>query len=232
VNSSQPPSLTRSSQPGGRTRVRPAHRVSRPTDLPTWRSITRGAPPRTPLRMDSRRRRGFNPGRPASARGRAGHSSIAANLPSVTPQVQVERPQRSEDERPGGAARRRPYLATRKATGQRSLTNSQRPRRTPVSLEQDRRRPLGTKRRRYASRPCLCLFPAAAPISGHQAAVPVALAHGPGVSCHDPEDFAYRWVQNLCTVKFSSRSWDSGENNDAGANADPGDMRAASARRA
>ena len=40
MNSSQPPSLTRSSQPGGRTRVRPAHRISRlPPDLPTWRSI-------------------------------------------------------------------------------------------------------------------------------------------------------------------------------------------------
>jgi transposase len=52
-----------------------------------------------------------------TARGRAGHSSIAANPPPATPQVQVERPQRSEDERPGGAARRRPYSAARKATG-------------------------------------------------------------------------------------------------------------------
>jgi transposase len=47
--------------------------------------------------------------------GRAGPSSIAANLPPAKPQVQVERPQRSEDERPGGAARRRPHSATRKA---------------------------------------------------------------------------------------------------------------------
>ena len=47
--------------------------------------------------------------------GRAGHSSIAATLPSAKPQVQVERPQRSEDQRPGGAARRRPYSAARKA---------------------------------------------------------------------------------------------------------------------
>jgi transposase len=64
---------------------------------------------------------------PAGARGRAGHSSIAATLPSVTPQVQVERPQRSEDERPGGAARRRPHSAARKARGQGSLLKTQRP---------------------------------------------------------------------------------------------------------
>jgi transposase len=51
----------------------------------------------------------------AAIRGRAGHSSIAAVLPPATPQVQVERPQPSQDERPGGAARRRPYPATRKA---------------------------------------------------------------------------------------------------------------------
>jgi len=50
-----------------------------------------------------------------SSQGRASHSSIAATLPPAKPQVQVERPQRSEDERPGGAARRRPYSAARKA---------------------------------------------------------------------------------------------------------------------
>jgi transposase len=54
----------------------------------------------------------------AVSQGRAGHSSIAATLPPATPRVQVERPQRSEDERPGGTARRRPHSATRKATGQ------------------------------------------------------------------------------------------------------------------
>jgi transposase len=48
--------------------------------------------------------------------GRAGLSSIAAIPPSAKPRVQVERPQRSEDERPGGAARRRPYSATRKVS--------------------------------------------------------------------------------------------------------------------
>jgi transposase len=55
------------------------------------------------------------PAQPDGARGRAGHSSIAAIPPPAKPQVQVERPQRSEDERPGGAARRRPHSAARKA---------------------------------------------------------------------------------------------------------------------
>ena len=49
--------------------------------------------------------------------GTPGLSSIAANSPpAAKPQVQVERPQRSEDERPGRAARRRPHSAARKAT--------------------------------------------------------------------------------------------------------------------
>ena len=51
----------------------------------------------------------------AGTQGRAGHSSIAAPLPPAKPQVQVERPQQSEDVRPGGAAKRRPYSAARKA---------------------------------------------------------------------------------------------------------------------
>ena len=59
--------------------------------------------------------------------GKAAHSSIAANLPSATPQVQVERPQRSEDERPGGEARRRPYSAARKARAQGSPTKHPHP---------------------------------------------------------------------------------------------------------
>jgi len=67
---------------------------------------------------------------PVRARGRAGHSSIAATLPPAQPQVQVERPQRSEDERPGGAARRRPHSAARKARGQGSLRKPQRPKGT------------------------------------------------------------------------------------------------------
>jgi transposase len=67
---------------------------------------------------------------PAGARGRTGHSSIAATLPQAQSRVQVERPQRSEDERPGGAARRRPYSAARKATGRGSLVKTQRPKGT------------------------------------------------------------------------------------------------------
>ena len=55
--------------------------------------------------------------RAAGALGRAGHSSIAAPPPPAMPKVQVERPQRSEDERPGGAARRRPHSTARKAKG-------------------------------------------------------------------------------------------------------------------
>jgi hypothetical protein len=67
---------------------------------------------------------------PARARGTAGHSPVAASLPPAQPQVQVERPQRSEDERPGGAARRRPHSAARKARGQGSPRKPQRPKGT------------------------------------------------------------------------------------------------------
>jgi transposase len=63
----------------------------------------------------------------AASQGRTGHSSIAATMPPAKPQVQVERPQRSEDERPGGAARRRPHSATRKATSQNPPVKTQRP---------------------------------------------------------------------------------------------------------
>jgi transposase len=52
--------------------------------------------------------------------GRAAHSPVAASLPPATPQVQMERPQRSEDERPGGATRRQPYSAAGKAREQGS----------------------------------------------------------------------------------------------------------------
>jgi transposase len=64
---------------------------------------------------------------PASARGRAGHSPIAATLPTARPRVQVERPQRSEDERPGRAARRRPYSAAGKAPGHHPQASTPRP---------------------------------------------------------------------------------------------------------
>ncbi|HJY56886.1 MAG TPA: IS110 family transposase [Streptosporangiaceae bacterium] len=72
---------------------------------------------------------------PVRAQGRDGHSSIAATLPPATPQVQVERPQRSEDERPGGAARRRPYSAARKARGQGSLVKTPHPKDTSRGAE-------------------------------------------------------------------------------------------------
>ena len=78
---------------------------------------------------------------PASARGRAGHSSIAATLPLAKPQVQVQRPQRSEDERPGGAARQRPYSAARKARGQGSQAKPHRPKAATRARENDRRNP-------------------------------------------------------------------------------------------
>jgi transposase len=55
---------------------------------------------------------------PHGAPGTAGLSSIAAKTPAAKPRVQVERPQRSEDERPGGAASRRPHSATGKARRQ------------------------------------------------------------------------------------------------------------------
>jgi transposase len=67
---------------------------------------------------------------PARARGRAGHSSIAATMASAQPRAQVERPQRSEDERPAGAARRRPHSAARKAQSQGSTRKPQRPKGT------------------------------------------------------------------------------------------------------
>jgi transposase len=58
---------------------------------------------------------GHHPTATAASQGSAGHSSAAAASPPTKPQVQVERPQRSEDERPGGAARRPQYSAARKA---------------------------------------------------------------------------------------------------------------------
>jgi transposase len=64
----------------------------------------------------------YHPTAAPTAPGSAGHSPIAATLPPTKPRVQVERPQRSEDERPGGSARRQPYSATRKARGQSSHT--------------------------------------------------------------------------------------------------------------
>jgi len=78
---------------------------------------------------------GHHPTTAASARGRAGHSPIAATSPPVTPQVQVERPQRSEDERPGGAARRRPHSATGKPSRPHPPAKPQRPKATSSSAK-------------------------------------------------------------------------------------------------
>jgi hypothetical protein len=62
------------------------------------------------------------PGTARQARGTPGHSSIAAGSPpAAKARVQVERPQRSEDERPGRGARRRPHSAMRKAAKKTDL---------------------------------------------------------------------------------------------------------------
>ena len=58
----------------------------------------------------------------ALKRARASLQRLAAR-----PQVQVERPQRSEDERPGGAARRRPNSAAGEGHGPSSQVKPQRP---------------------------------------------------------------------------------------------------------
>ena len=67
----------------------------------------------------------------ARRRGGAGHSPAAATLPPARPRVQVERPQRSEDERPGGAARRRPYSTAGKTVGPHPLMKPQPPKAIP-----------------------------------------------------------------------------------------------------
>ncbi len=66
----------------------------------------------------------------ASSRRSAGQSPAAATPPTARPQVQAERPQRSEDERPAGAARRRPYPAAGKARGPHPLATPKRPKAT------------------------------------------------------------------------------------------------------
>ncbi len=73
-------------------------------------SSAAGSPPRRRLFGQATPGPGHHPTAAAGApaperargRGRAGHSPIAAHLPPAKPKVQVERPQRSEDERPGG----------------------------------------------------------------------------------------------------------------------------------
>jgi transposase len=84
---------------------------------------------------------GHHPTAAASNRGRAGHSPIAATSPPATPQVQVERPQRSEDERPEGAARRRPHSAAGNASRPRPPAKPQRPKATSTSAKKTGRTP-------------------------------------------------------------------------------------------
>jgi transposase len=80
---------------------------------------------------------GPHPTAAARARGKAGHSPLAAPPPPVTPQVQVERPQRSEDERPGGAARRRPYSGHEEGLGHIFLCHATAPERHLTPREKD-----------------------------------------------------------------------------------------------
>ena len=84
---------------------------------------------------------GHHPTTTASADGRAGHSPIAATSPPATPQAQVERPQRSEDERPGGVARRRRYSAAGKASKPRPPAKSPPPKATSSAAKKTARTP-------------------------------------------------------------------------------------------
>jgi len=106
-----------------------ARRAGDPGGQPGNHSASRaaGSHPEHPLFGQATPGPGHHPTTEASTPGRAGRSSIAATSPSAKPQVQVERPQRSEDERPGGAARRRPYSATRKARDHRPSVKVQPP---------------------------------------------------------------------------------------------------------
>ena len=84
---------------------------------------------------------GHHPTTTASADGRAGHSPIAATSPPATPQAPVERPQRSEDERPGGVARRRRYSAAGKASKPRPPAKSPPPKATSSAAKKTARTP-------------------------------------------------------------------------------------------
>jgi transposase len=70
---------------------------------------------------------GLHPTAAAPTQGRAGRSPIAATSLPAKPQVQVEHPQQSQDERPGAATRRRPYSATRNARNHRPTVAPQPP---------------------------------------------------------------------------------------------------------
>jgi Transposase IS116/IS110/IS902 family len=137
------------------------------------------------------------PPRAARTRGRAGHSSIAAILPPAKPRVQVERPQRSEDERPGGTARRRPQSATRKAPGQEPLARTQHPKGTSHPAVRYVVTRGGHVYRCHAERVDLC-----AASGGDQAmSVPVpapgdagAAQHGSEPDVADADEFAKMWA--------------------------------------
>ena len=78
---------------------------------------------------------GHHPTTAAGIKSKTGHSPAAATPPPATPQVQVERPQRSEDERPGDAARRRPHSAAGKASRPSPTIRSPRPKATSRGAE-------------------------------------------------------------------------------------------------
>ena len=65
----------------------------------------------------------------AESRGRAGHFPVAAILPPAKPQVQVERPEPSEDERPGGSSEATAVPGREEGSDEaRSRSRSSRPR--------------------------------------------------------------------------------------------------------
>ncbi len=65
----------------------------------------------------------------AESRGRTGHSPVAATLPPAKPQVQVEYPERSEDERPGGGSEATAVLGREEGSGEaRTRSRSSTPR--------------------------------------------------------------------------------------------------------
>ena len=83
---------------------------------------------------------------PASSPASQGHSPAAATQPPAKPQVQVERPQRSEDERPGGAARRRPHSVAGKASKQTHRPSHSITQTRPHASPEEPTEPLDTKR--------------------------------------------------------------------------------------
>lgn len=165
MNSSQPPSLTRSSQPGGRTRVRPAHRISRPhrsSNLAIHHPEA-AAPDPAAYGLPSPPR--FQPWPPCQCTGQGRpfldrcQSAVGdAAGPGGAPAAKRGRTTWRSGETTailGHEEGHGPKIADKQPA---SEAHPRKPRARPTA-------PLDTKRRRYASCPCLCLFPAAAPIS-------------------------------------------------------------------